>query len=85
MTLEESNVLSLIGLERFEIGIPPALLVLLKVLNDVVVEEGLQDAELVIVCVVEVLAFLGLHEGVALVLVAIFHDVLIELLQAEGL
>ena len=50
-----------------------------------VVEESLQQVELVVILIVELLALLGLEEIVGLVLVAVLHRILLELLLTQRL
>ena len=50
-----------------------------------VVEESLQQIELVVILIVELLALLGLEEIVGLVLVAVLHRILLELLLTQSL
>ena len=85
MALNEGEILLLVGGEGIELGGLPALLVLLKVLGNMVLEEVSQQAELEIILVVELFALLGLHEVVAAILVAVLDSVLLEFFLAEGL
>ena len=50
-----------------------------------IVEESLQQVELVVILIVELLALLGLEEIVGLVLVAVLHRILLELLLTQSL
>ena len=50
-----------------------------------VVEESLQQVQLIVILIVELLALLGLEEIVGLVLVAVLHRILLELLLTQSL
>ena len=50
-----------------------------------VIEESLQQVQLIVILIVEFLALLGLEEIVGLVLVAVLHRILLELLLTQRL
>ena len=85
MALHECEILIFVGLEVFEFGILPACLVVLEVLGDVIIEEGLEEVQLEVILIVELFALLSLEEVVGAVLIAVLHDVLLEFALAHGL
>ena len=85
VALKESKILVLIGLELLELLILPASLVVFEVLDNVIIEEGLQEIQLEVVLVVELLALLGLKESIGLILVAVLDGKLLKLLLSDCL
>ena len=85
VAFKESEIALLVSFESFELRAPPALFVMLQMLCNVVIEKGAEDSELVVILIMKLLAFLGLQEIVAAVLIAILDHELFKFLLTLGL
>ena len=85
VALDEGKIAILIGLKAFEFRVLPALLILVDVFCDVIIEELAKEAKLEVVLVVELLALLSLDEVIALVLIAVLYHILFKFLLSNGL
>ena len=83
VALQKHSILLLIGSQRGEFRARPALLIVLEVLGHEVRHESPNHVQFVVILVVELLALLGLQEGVIIVLVTLGCNGLLHLLLTQ--